>query len=341
MNGTTWVQEQLIKGCKGNFLNARKMNLPRRIDDILTKKQALIDRYRDRLNNSVIRLQSDLFEKTIAELIPQLDVKDGVIQDTANNYKVIAQVDKLYDDFNKSVISDIFPEIVKGTEQIAALNNNIFSLVMARDLPPNFENVLTGTKKLMDARLGIDYSLSKGPRIVRGSYLYSILKDTGATEFKQLMLKGVTAQIPEKEFIRAIKENIVGGEEKYGSLTRKLRMYTYDLYQQYDAAYNVKLANEFGFTWFVYQGGLVVDSRDFCREHNNHVYNIDETESWKTWTPRDAVNITDFKQKDLDKVPSYIDYPGYDPLIDRGGYNCRHQLGFIPDDLAKKMRGEK
>ena len=317
------------------------MNLPRRIDDILNKKQALIDRYRDRLGNSVIRLQSELFEKTITELIPLLDIKDGVIQDTANNYKVISQVDKIYNDFNKSVISQIFPEIAKGTEQIAALNNNVFNLVMSRDLPPNFEAVLTNAKKLMDARLGIDYSLSKGPRVVRGSYLYSILKDTGVTEFKQLMLKGVTAQIPIKDFIASIKENIVGGEEKYGSLTRKLRMYTYDLYQQYDSAYNVKLAQEFGLTWFVYQGGLVEDTRDFCREHNNHVYSIAESEGWKTWTPRDAVNITEFKQKDLDKVPSYLDYPGYDPLIDRGGYNCRHQLGFIPDELAQKMRSVK
>lgn len=317
------------------------MNLPRRIDDILNKKQALIDRYRDRLGNSVIRLQSELFEKTITELIPLLDIKDGVIQDTANNYKVISQVDKIYNDFNKSVISQIFPEIAKGTEQIAALNNNVFNLVMSRDLPPNFEAVLTNAKKLMDARLGIDYSLSKGPRVVRGSYLYSILKDTGVTEFKQLMLKGVTAQIPIKDFIASIKENIVGGEEKYGSLTRKLRMYTYDLYQQYDAAYNVKLAQEFGLRWFVYQGGLVEDTRDFCREHNNHIYSIKESEGWKTWTPRDAVNITEFKQKDLDKVPSYLDYPGYDPLIDRGGYNCRHQLGFIPDELAQKMRSVK
>ena len=317
------------------------MNLPRRIDDILKDKQRLIDRYRDRLNNSVIKLQSELFEKAVSELIPQLDVKDGIIQDTANNYKVIAQVDKVYDDFNKTVVAEIFPEILKGTEQIAALNNNVFNIVLSRDLPPNFETVLANSKKLMDARLGIDYSLSKGPRIVRGSYLYSMLKETGATEFKQLMLKNVTAQVSTKEFISAIKENIVGGEEKYGSLTRKLRMYTYDLYQQYDAAYNVTLAGELGLKYFIYQGGLIGDSRDFCREHNNHVYSIEEAESWKTWTPRDAVNITEFDQKDLDKVPSYLDYPGYDPLVDRGGYNCRHQLGFITDGLAEKMRGEK
>jgi len=31
-------------------------------------------------------------------------------------------------------------------------------------------------------------------------------------------------------------------------------------------------------------------------------------------------------------------YPGYDPLVDRGGYNCRHQLSFISDELAFKLR---
>lgn len=311
------------------------MKLPRRIADILKDKQALIDKYRDRMNNSVIKLQSELLSKTIAELVPKLDVKGGVIQDTENNYRVIAEVDKLYTDFNKQVLSTIFPEIAKGTELIAQANNNVFNLVLSKELPSRFDKIVKGAKKLIDLRLGI----SNG-QPVRGGFLMSILKETGATEFKQLVSQSVTSQMPMKVFIATIKEKLVGGEKKYGSLQRQLQRFTYDIYQQYDAAYNVKLAKEFGMTWFVYQGGLVEDSRDFCREHNAHVYSIDETKEWPEWTPAKAVFISEFDQKDLNKVPSYIDFPGYDPLIDRGGYNCRHQLGFIPDDLAKELRGK-
>jgi hypothetical protein len=309
------------------------MRLPRRLSDILKEKQLLIDRSRDKLDNSIIRLQSKLFEQTIADLVPMLDVKDGLIQDTANNYQVISQIDKIYNDFNKIVISETVPQIIKGIDLIATASNNYFNIAMGGDIPVRFDKILEGTKKLIDLRLGIS-----GGNPVRGGNLLSILKETGATDFKQLVSKAVTSQMRTKDFITAVKEKLVGGEKKYGSLQRQVQRFAYDIYQQYDAAYNVKLAEELGLTWFIYQGGLVEDSRDFCREHNNHVYSIEESEYWKTWTPADAVFITEFDQKDLNKVPSYLDYPGYDPLVDRGGYNCRHSLGFLSEGLAKKMR---
>jgi hypothetical protein len=309
------------------------MKLPRRIADILKQKQELINKYRDKLDNTVVRLQSELFNKAVTDLIPKLDVKGGIIQDTENNYRVISEVDKLYSEFNKQVLTTIFPEVAKGTNLIAQANNSAFSIVLSKELPSKFDRIVEGARKLIDLRLGV-----KGGQPVRGGFLMSILKETGATEFKQLVSQAVTSQVPMKEFITTIKEKLVGGEKKYGSLQRQLQRFTYDIYQQYDAAYNLKLAREFGLTWFVYQGGLVEDSRDFCREHNAHVYSIEETKVWPEWTPSKAVNITEFTQKDLDKVPSYMNFPGYDPLIDRGGYNCRHQLGFIPDDLAKEMR---
>lgn len=33
-----------------------------------------------------------------------------------------------------------------------------------------------------------------------------------------------------------------------------------------------------------------------------------------------------------------MSYPGYDPLVDAGGYNCRHIIGFIAEEYAKKLR---
>ena len=119
-------------------------------------------------------------------------------------------------------------------------------------------------------------------------------------------------------------------------------MYTYDLYQQYDAAYNMALGNEFGFKYFIYQGGLIDDSRDFCVAHNNKVWSVDEMQTWAEWTPSDGEYPEGYevKQKDIYDVPSYLGYPGYDPGLNRGGYHCRHALGWINDKLAFKMRPE-
>jgi hypothetical protein len=154
------------------------------------------------------------------------------------------------------------------------------------------------------------------------------------------MSQAVTSQINMKEFIGVIKEYVNGTDVKSGVLDRQFQRFTYDTYQQYDAAYNKKLAEEFDMKYFVYQGGLIKDSRDFCAAHNDKVWSVEETEDWRTWTPAKGQYPAgwEVKAKDMNSVPSYIDYPEYDPLVDRGGYNCRHIIGYIPDNLAFRLR---
>jgi hypothetical protein len=152
--------------------------------------------------------------------------------------------------------------------------------------------------------------------------------------------KAVTSNMNLKDYTKALKEMIVGSEEYKGGLERQFARYAYDLYQQYDAAYNLTLGNELDFNYFIYQGGLIEDSRDFCAAHNNKVWNREEALKWPQWTPADGEYPAGYevKQKDIYAVPSYLAYPGYDPIIDRGGYNCRHALGWISEDIAFDMR---
>ena len=124
-----------------------------------------------------------------------------------------------------------------------------------------------------------------------------------------------------------LKDKITGSKEYTGGLERQFQRYAYDLYQQYDRSYSDSLAEEFDFNYFIYQGGLVTDSREFCVEHNGKVYSREEAEEWPTW-----------KSPTTGDTPSYLGYPGYDPLTDFGGYNCRHFPGWISDELAKEMR---
>ena len=89
------------------------------------------------------------------------------------------------------------------------------------------------------------------------------------------------------------------------------------------------------------------EGRDFCVCHNGKVFSIEETEEWKDWIP-DQCDYPDshpMQSKEGTKyppnvVPGYLQVPGYDPLVDRGGYNCRHIIGWIADELAYKYRPE-
>ena len=313
------------------------MKLPKRIADILTQKQAFIDLQRGRMESSVVKLQSQLFNDIIADIIPELDIVDGVISDNAHNYRLISMLDKTYKDFQVKSSSVIFNQIASGTSKIADLSTKYFA-TMFLDLPARFDGIITKTNKLINLKLGLD-----GGKLLRGGVLQSFFdSNILGTDLKNMTSKAVTSNTNMKDYVKGLKEMITGSPDTKGGLERQFQRFAYDIYQQYDAAYNRMLGNEFGFTYFIYQGGLIVDSRDFCAAHNNKVWSIKESESWGEWTPSKGEYPEEYevKQKDIYAVPSYLGYPGYDPLIDRGGYNCRHGAGWISDELAFRLRPE-
>jgi hypothetical protein len=229
------------------------------------------------------------------------------------------------------------PVLDNSTKAISDLSNKYFLTVVSESLKKRFDKIVEGTKELTDMRFGL-----KGGKFVRGGIIEDLISEFGGTEIKQLMSKAITGNMNKRDFIKDMRKFVTGTDEKPGISERKWKQFAYDVYQQHDAAYNKKLAEEFGFTNFIYQGGLIDDSRDFCAAHNNKVWSNEEAEKWSTWTPADGEYPAgwEIRAKNLNETPSYMAYPGYDPFIDRGGYNCRHQLGYIPDELAFKLRPE-
>ncbi len=311
------------------------MRIPKRITEILKRKETFLDEMRAKLENTVLRLQTKLFEQIIEDIIPQLEVEKGILKDNAHNYRLISELEKLYETFNIKIAETILPQINKATEGIVNLTERYFTVILP-ELPGRFERIIESTKTLIDLKIGL-----RQEKMIRGGLIQEMLK-IDAQELQHLLSKSITGQSGIKDFISVIKENVNGTDIKSGVLDRQLKRFAYDTYQHYDAAYNKKIAEEFELNYFIYEGGLIVDSRDFCAAHDNKVWSIEETKEWETWTPvkGDYPAGYEVKAKDIYSVPSYLGYPGYDPLVDRGGYNCRHIIGFIPDDLAFKLRPE-
>jgi hypothetical protein len=309
------------------------MKLPRRLSEVIKKKEKFLDDMRTKLEKTTIRLQGDLFERIIEDIIPRLDVKDGKLLETANNYRLITELNRVYDTFNFKVAETILPQVTKGINGIVSLNKGYFALAMA-ELPKRFDEVIRATKVLTDLRVGL-----RMDKMIRGGMMMNMIKGD-PQELQHLLANAVVGQGDMRDFIKIIKENIVGTDAKPGSLDRQFKRFTYDTFMQYDRAYNKKLIDEFGFKYFVYEGNLIKDSRDFCVCHIDKVYSVEEAQEWSKWVPADCEypEAHPMKSKRPNEVPSYLGFLGYDPIIDLGGYNCRHLAAFIPDDLAKKLR---
>ena len=311
--------------------------IPKRIAEILNKKQEVIDLNTEKLGKSVVRLQRKLMDDITDEVISELDITDGIIQDTPKNYRLIASLDKVFNTFSVTQAQTLLPQLTSATNAISELGNEYFLMTATPDLLKRFDKVIEGAKEITDLRFGL-----KGGKFVRGGPIESIISEFGSTEVKQIMSKAVSGNMDKREFMKQMRDFVTGTEETPGISERKWKQFAYDIYQQYDATYNKKIADEFGMKYFIYQGGLIDDSRDFCRAHNNKVWTTEEAQTWATWTPSQGEYPAGYPMtsKKPDEVPSYLGYPGYDPFQDRGGYNCRHQLGYISEELAFKLRPE-
>jgi hypothetical protein len=95
-----------------------------------------------------------------------------------------------------------------------------------------------------------------------------------------------------------------------------------------------KYAVDLKLNYAIYQGGLIGTSRDFCIVRNNKVFSRDEI--LKFGTPHDEFG--GYSNKALGEFDGKTE--PYNPFLDLGGYNCRHQLDFVSDELAFHLRPE-
>jgi hypothetical protein len=309
--------------------------LPNKIQDIVDKKQAYIDDNRSRLESSVIKMQEELLRQFIEEIIPEIETKDGQILNTAKNLRLIEKLDNVYTKFNNTTQASVVKDLGQSFLGLSKFNNDYFSEISLNDVTSKrFDKVMSGTNELMSARLGI----TKNGEVKTGGFLDSFVTDrTLLTELKQSIIQNVTGQQSLASYKEYLKTKIVGTPEVSGGFEKYYRTFAYDSYQQYDRAYGKTVADEFRMDYAIYQGGLIKDSRDFCKEHENKVFTRDEIADFDKWKlPKDST-----ESPGPGEVPSYIaNFPNYSPEIDCGGFNCRHQLSWITKSMAERLRPE-
>ena len=101
-----------------------------------------------------------------------------------------------------------------------------------------------------------------------------------------------------------------------------------DSLRDFDATLNFNKANDAGLTFVKYYGDVIPTTRDFCRNLINGVYN-----------KRSGGLFTIDEIKRLWASRSWSGKKSGNPLVVRGGYNCRHQFSYVNPDWYNK-KGE-
>lgn len=149
--------------------------------------------------------------------------------------------------------------------------------------------------------------------LMRQNAIYKLMKDPAKIgvnkHFRQDILDKIQKGIGYKDLIKGLTSPTSGSKQViFDSLHQRERIITKDM------------GDYVGLKHYIYTGGLVDRSREFCVHRNRKVFTTKEINGWEslTWEGKSSP---------------------YDPFIDVGGYRCRHRLMPISKEMYARYKG--
>lgn len=280
----------------------------------------------EKLAKRVTSFQRSLVEKIVDYFLDKFTTRDDKIVVNPSNFSAVNALQDIYDEWNQPKQKSILNLVIDSLTDLHGNNTDYFGEIADYDIKKDSEAVFTQMMK----RLG--YDRSKG-RLTKGGYLQSIMdSDDPVIQLKVAALRAIVTGQSLADFKKSIDIVARGRDGSPGILEKHYGVHLYDVYQQYDREVGRLLAEKLGLKYAIYQGGLIKTSRPFCVHRNDLVFTTDEISLFGT--PKDKYGGYSNKASgEFQGKP-----PVYNPFIDLGGYNCRHQLDYVSNELGAILR---
>jgi hypothetical protein len=290
-------------------------------DQLSELKRTFIEQRQQFMKKHIAASERKLYDQVFNKVISQLETESGNIISSSKNLTLATDVDAIYRNFNKREYTNILRKFSKDLGRISDLNSDYFKTVADDTTPKRFDSVNKEVKTFMSKRIG----LNSKSEVVKDGYLDRLIKDEALkNKIKDGIIKGITNKTPVAQVVKKLEKIIVGSPDVEGGLVKHFNQHMNDTYNQFDRTTSKMFAEKLDLRFFIYQGGKIKTSRPFCIKHDNKCYTVQEAEKWKSQIG--------------DKDGPIADKNDYNPLVDCGGYNCRHSLDFISNSLAKRYR---
>lgn len=289
-------------------------------------KRDLIAAKEKALQKEIQGAEAKLYDELIEKLLTRL--KGDQIANTSENISQLSVIDRVWESFVKNDMRPIIVNYVNGLNEIDKLNKEYFALFA--ETKKILDQIAEDAKENTRKRLG----LTPSGRLTKGGYLDSLIRDeTVKRQIKNLTYKAIVSdRITKEEYIASIRLYVKGNDKVSGALDRHFETFAYDTYAQHDREVSWSYAERLDMKYARYAGGLVEDSRPFCVARNNKVFTIEEI--LKFGTPQDPYGgYTNKSKGEFSGKPNE-----YDPVLDCGGYRCRHSYNFISKERALELR---
>jgi hypothetical protein len=292
------------------------------LDRIETQVTALASRDLPIQDGKLIELQSAIAIRPKikqildTEYLPLADqiVRDGFNQQAKRIEKAFKRIGNIPVEFQELTKGDL--QLIQNLKQQWFTQFKDVSNTFTRRLSEKiYQNTLVGNdftqleKELRQTINGI-YASSNDPEIQR---LVNYVKANEASQSATVIAKVDKAvQTLQTKFAR---------DRAGENMKRYAGQILNDSLRDFDATLNFNKANDAGLTYLKYYGDVIPTTRDFCRNVINGVYN-----------KRENGLFTIDEVRELWSNNNWTGKKAGDPLIVRGGYNCRHQWSYVNPD---------
>jgi len=263
--------------------------------DVAIQIEAIIEEANLLFSQVVEKAQNSIYNLAVSKL-RELDVDpDGYVRQTASNRKIIRAVNKAFDEgLAKSGYYEGLNKFVGTMKALDAVNAGYFEGIGLSAFNADSTLISSLQKQTITTVEGL--LMNDGLEVQIKEPLYN------------MMLQNVNTGGSYSGMVDQMRNYVKGTSEADGKLLRYTKQITQDVLNNYSRSYQAAIGSKLGLEFFQYVGGLMPESREFCRDRAGDFFHYKEIESWAS---------LDWYGKRMDTTESSI-------FIYAGGYNCRH-----------------
>lgn len=274
------------------------------------------------LGRAVSSLESHLLDQILGKFAELVTNSNGVITYKGSQLTLTQAIDKIFADFNANENTEVLRQMIRDLGNLSTLNAKYFGMYTSST--KRADQIKTQVDDFMHKRIGLD-----GEKLVQGGFLDTFVHDNTLRDYlKQYTFKATTGGAPFKTFLKGLRMLVEGTPQTDSMLRKHYKTFAFDTYSQYDGALGNQWRQKLNLRAARYAGNLIDTSRDFCIKHKGKVFTIEEMELW--------VEDPDLPRTKAERDSGTI--VGYVPWIDKGRWNCRHQVNWLSNAIAIALR---
>jgi len=294
-------------------------------DSIINDIQDLLEKRVNDFSDAMPEVQRQAYKEVLI-LAKDLDTaSDGTIKPTLKNVKMIAKIKQR---LNEVILDGKYykelDKVVSTYDQITKLQNAYFTSMVGEFTVP----VVLAEVQKQSMEIIIE---SMGKEGMNAGVINRV---------RDILNKNVTTGGKIDDFIEEVRIYLNDTPDGDGALKKYSKQIVTDALNQYSAQYHQLISDDLGFKFYKYVGTLVKDSREFCKKIIEakkgcmpviHISQFSELLAGRICGEQIHINKKSGLPDGLIKGTNTSNI-----FVNRGGWQCGHQIYGIPKVLVPK-----